>query len=149
MLAARWDRIIAKLLDGVALPVVIFALAGLFGGDRGLESSWLLLLPVAGANEIIGTAVWGQTVGKRLLGLRVVRADTYGTPGWRRALLRVFGLTPLGLLPYGGVAGEAADDASFLFSKSRRALHDVISGTIVVEDGPWRAWAMASGSHSS
>lgn len=38
--------------------------------------------------DTLATARWGQTLGKRLVGIRVVRLDTLEPPGLREALHR-------------------------------------------------------------
>jgi uncharacterized RDD family membrane protein YckC len=107
------------------------------------EPQWWYWLP-AGVfvllNDYVGTALWGQTVGKRLLGIRVVLAECLEAPGWLWATIRRYGLMPFCWLPLSGPAMEVADDATMFFNRRRQALHDIISGTIVVEDGSWRRW---------
>ena len=73
----------------------------------------------------------GQTVGKMVLGLRIVRTD-----GSRVAPLRLFGLRYVvgnfvGAVPYlGWIYGLV--DALLIFRESRRCLHDQIADTIVI-----------------
>lgn len=92
-----------------------------------LASVGSFLLPVCYFTAL--HAEGGQTLGKALLGIRVARPD--GAPiGVGRSLLRWFGYTlssiPLGLgyLPALG--------------PSRRALHDFVAGTVVLEVSPER-----------
>lgn len=70
----------------------------------------------------------GATVGKRLMGIRVLRAD--GSPlGVLRSLLRTFGYclsTPL--FNFGFLVA--------IFHPESRALHDLLSGSVVVEPRP-------------
>jgi uncharacterized RDD family membrane protein YckC len=89
--------------------------------------------------EIIWTlVVWaqGQTPGKQLLGMRVVRLDTRTYAGWGRMFLRDFVgklLVALvsSLIPFlGGVIA----DCWLLWDKDRQELWDKIAGTIVVND---------------
>jgi hypothetical protein len=68
---------------------------------------------------IVFTALWGKTVGKAMVGIRVVRVDTFGVPGFKRAAIRTLGLAPLGLLPYDEVVAGAAE-ASFMVSPTRQ-----------------------------
>jgi len=89
----------------------------------------LLLLIV----QIVMLSTRGQTIGKWLLRIRVVRyAD--GSPvgfvhGW---LLRNFVPGLIQLVPWVGFAFYLAD-ACFIFSPERRCLHDLIAGTKVVK----------------
>ena len=74
----------------------------------------------------VSLAASGQTIGKAINGVRVVRAD--GPPlGGRRALYRTLAF-PLSFLSFGiGVLIG-------LFRVARRELHDLIAGSAVVDD---------------
>jgi uncharacterized RDD family membrane protein YckC len=85
--------------------------------------TWLFVTPPA--YFVLGHGTAGQTVGKRLLGLRVL--DEGGAPiGYVRAVGRCVA-TLLAILPLGiglAVAGLRSD---------RRGLHDLLAGTRVVQ----------------
>ena len=75
---------------------------------------------------IAPTLLFGQTLGKRIVGLRVIRANCNPEIGFFRVVLResVGKLLSVGLLGIG-----------FLFplmNQRQRALHDYLAGTIVV-----------------
>jgi uncharacterized RDD family membrane protein YckC len=98
------------------LMSVVIALAVL-GGDKNPASTQYLAVAVFAAEIYLLTALTGFTVGKRLLGLRVVRLD--GRPvGLLWALVR----TVLFLL----VIPPLVLDADL------RGLHDRAAGTIVI-----------------
>lgn len=102
---ARWPLELTELAFLVALLVLLW-----------------IALSLAWATLFVGGC--GQTPGKMLLGIAVVRSD--GLPvGYPRALLRALGFgmaaLPLGL----GFAGV-------LFTRRRRGLHDWLAGTCVV-----------------
>lgn len=130
--AARFsDRFVAYLLDTIPF------------GAGAAGTVWVLLGPLAKAPTpellaLVGAA-WvtvvfayqlvgnlkGGTIGKRLLGLRVVARDG-GPPGFRRSLIRA----AIWLL------GSTAGSFGFLvalFNRENRTLHDYASGTVVVE----------------
>lgn len=130
--AARFsDRFVAYLLD--TLPF----------GAGAAATVWVVLVPLAKAPTpellaLIGAA-WitmvfayqlvgnlkGGTIGKRLLGLRVIARDG-GTPDFARSLIRAL----VWLL------GTTAGSFGFLvalFNRENRTLHDYASGTVVVE----------------
>lgn len=75
---------------------------------------------------------YGQTLGKRLLGLRIVCADgaraSFGRIFWRRIV--VAGV--IEALPLLGWVFAIADPL-FIFSATRQTLHDRIAGTIVID----------------
>ncbi len=133
--AARFsDRFVAYLLDTVPFGV----------GAAG--TVWILLGPLAktptpqllalvGAGWI--TAVFGYqlvgnmnggTIGKRLLGLRVIARDG-GQPGFVRSLVRA------AVWLIGSTAGSFGFLVA-LFNRENRTLHDYASGTVVVEAAP-------------
>ena len=129
-------RFIAYLLDLVFIYAI--ALVGLF--TIGLTTDFVRRDPAEGTAPIyltvfyvlasfayflVPVALYGQTLGKRLMGIQVV--DTRGRPpGWKGALLReVLGkfLSNLTLsVGYLMVLGHP----------ERRALHDLVAGTWVV-----------------
>ena len=72
----------------------------------------------------------GQTPGKKLLGLRVLRAD--GAPiGWSRSMVRSL-LAAVDFLP----AGYAAGLAAMVLNRRFQRLGDLAAGTVVVHADP-------------
>lgn len=74
----------------------------------------------------------GQTIGKKIVGIRIVRTD-----GSRAGLLRILGLryvVPglIGAIPFLGFFFVLAD-ALVIFGEARRCIHDYIADTIVVD----------------
>lgn len=81
----------------------------------------------------------GQTPGKKLLGLRVLRAD--GAPvGWSRSTVRSL-LAFADFLPFGFAAGLAA----MLLGRRCQRLGDLAAGTLVVHVEPLQAHQTAQG----
>jgi len=118
----------AALLALIAGPPLLLAQRALPAGAGGLE----VLVPgaagfgalLAFAYAALGHALMGATVGKRLLGLRVVGPDGDAPSLARsalRAVLAVLGAATLGL-----------PVLAALFTRSGRALHDVVADTVVV-----------------
>lgn len=166
-LASPWSRLLARCADGflellAAVPalvvlgpdlmkvlqaVVVASRDGEFSLE-GLETARLvpaLALFAALQLALLGIQVFlltsrGQSLGKILLGLRVVRADDGEKPGFMRAwLLRelpsgaIQGL--LQLLPVVGLFLRFAfvtTNYLMIFREDRRCLHDFIAGTRVV-----------------
>lgn len=85
-----------------------------------------LLVLFVQASLIRGT---GASLGKRLLGIRVVRRDGRPAEVWRIALLR--NALPIALCGYCGWFGLV--DALFCVGEDRRCLHDWMAGTRVVK----------------
>lgn len=132
-------RFLAALLDGVFLYVValLFTAAFLLLPASGASGLLLVFLAVVEVGYYwVPTALWGQTLGKRLLGIKVVDAEGE-PPGWGRAAMRELVGKPLSGLSL-GLGFLAA-----LFHPERRALHDLVGGTRVVAarrgEGPVKA----------
>jgi uncharacterized RDD family membrane protein YckC len=85
-------------------------------------------------------AVWGATVGKRALGVRVVRAADRGRIGVRQAGIRAVAflagpaILMLVVTPFNIVGGVLwiADAGVPLVDSQAQALHDKLAGTVVV-----------------
>ena len=87
------------------------------------------------------TLRWGQTPGKQLLGIRVIRID--GTEsGWGWTFIREFVVKVLGVGVLNAIIGLVIPIPVFTFldpmwaiwDKDRQALHDKVMKTIVVDD---------------
>lgn len=143
-LAQRWKRLVAAIVDAliVALPVslVVFLLFGSLVPASGGLAMQLAFTLVGGALHfgLYAALNWkpletrGQTLGKRLLKIRIERMD--GSPvGARHALFRRYLPVQLAsLIPFiGGIL--AMVDALFIFRTSQRCLHDSFADTRVVD----------------
>ena len=147
-LATRGTRLSAASLDGVfgilvfvpALFSVTAALARFVvlhdpfiwtaGMSAGLGLTGLLLLAWCVATWILVERN-GQTIGKKLLGIRVVRSN-----GEKASLGRIFWLrnvvnTVPSLVPYVGMAYMLLD-LLWIYGERQQCLHDLIAATIVV-----------------
>lgn len=83
--------------------------------------------------QIVMLSTRGQTIGKRMLGIRVVRYPGNSQAGFVHGwLLRNLVPGIIQMLPWIGFAFWIAD-ACFIFSQERRCLHDLIAGTKVVK----------------
>jgi uncharacterized RDD family membrane protein YckC len=74
----------------------------------------------------------GQTIGKKLLGIKVVRVDESPVSLPRVFLLRYVFNTFLTLIPVAGPLYSLVDSL-MIFSESRRTVHDRIADTIVIK----------------
>lgn len=131
------DRLVAYLLDTIPFAGGAVATVWAWGGGLSRPITNPVLLSIGAA--WLGLAVlWqvagnvaGATPGKRVLGLAVVTAEG-APPGFPRALARAAGWvlsTPLANLGF----------VVALLHPRTRALHDLLSGTYVVEAGPRRS----------
>jgi uncharacterized RDD family membrane protein YckC len=145
----RWERLGAALIDSLAVPLVIYlpvifvgapsiilalsrheqpvftpALVGAFAASFLLVIAWIVV-------TIMFVSRYGQTIGKRIVGVKVVRNN-----GERAGLGRIFWLRNVvsalpALIPLvGSIYGLV--DILFIFGDSRRCIHDMIGDTKVV-----------------
>lgn len=131
------DRFVAYLLDTVPFSLAAVAGVWVWGGPLGRALSDRVLLLI-GAVSLGAAVLWqlvgnisGATIGKQLMGLRVVCEDGT-TPGILRSLARSLGWilsTPLANFGFWLA----------LLHPQTRSLHDLLSGTYVVESGPRRS----------
>ncbi len=156
VLATRVSRLLAYFLDFSPFFIVgivaALMLPGVFTGTFDPKSSNMVgfgLVMIVFFLVLIGWFVWnivltyryGQSIGKKLLGIRVVRMD-----GSRVTFARFFFLRWLAMAVIGGVFGAivgafhvkyAANlitviDCVMIFGTARRCLHDLVADTKVV-----------------
>jgi len=143
VLAGLMSRFLALLIDTVVsfvLTIVIFlalgiltALAGLGLGstaaELGMAAQFVVWFVVDWGYMVLLESVWsGQTIGKRVMGLRVIQ-DTGVRVGPLQALLRNL-VRPVDKLPVFYLIGGVAA----LLSGTQQRLGDLLAGTIVVRE---------------
>ncbi len=131
--AGFWIRAVAAALDFAVFLLVklSFDLLGLkiWGFEAGASAEfvlalWTCTLVFAGAYTIVLHALFGQTVGKMVVGVRVVTGDAGAPPPLGASLLRwVAYFASLATVGLGYVMAGLRHD--------KRALHDLIAGTRV------------------
>jgi len=132
---AESTRLAATMLDNL---VVLAAFASIViplarGGklpEIGFATFAVLLLSVLVINLIL-MARSGQTIGKRLLRIKVVRSDGSPVSFGRYLGLRVIPLQLVAQVPIVGLFIALADSLA-IFRDSRKCLHDDVADTIVV-----------------
>jgi uncharacterized RDD family membrane protein YckC len=143
-LADRGTRLAAVLLDGLfiglAMVPMIFVLVSTAGRDASSSMGAAQVAGVAiAAVLVLGLLVWncillergGQTIAKKLFGIKVVRRDGSHCGLARIFLARYLPVTLLGAIPFIGSLVSLVD-ALLIFRDDRRCLHDEIADTIVV-----------------
>jgi uncharacterized RDD family membrane protein YckC len=143
-LAGRGARFVAFLLDfssTLLLAIVLFFLVtrGLLIDDEPVREShyWGLVITVLFAFVFSGVNSGllsrnGQTIGKKLMRIRIVSVDGSYLPASRILARRYFPWWAVELIPFvGGIFTVV--DALFIFRTDRRCIHDFIGGTIVVK----------------
>ena len=142
--ADRAARLGAAMLDGLVVMVLVvvpFMVGAMLGGVLAAsDTTGFAVMVISGpALGLTGFAVWcwltigyvkrnGQSIGKKLVGIKVVRTGgtpvTLGRVFWRRNFLN----SALGIIPIYGFL-----DVLFIFGESRQCVHDRIADTIVVK----------------
>ena len=156
-LAERGARLLAATVDelillAVSLPMIIGAMpamvslvAGTGSIDPSSDASSILHTLLHGPGTtitVLALIAWciitawlvaanGQSIGKRLVGIKIVRTD-----GSRASFARIFLLRNVvnglpNLLPYVGWLYQLIDPL-MIYQESRQCLHDKIADTIVV-----------------
>ena len=145
-LAGRGNRLGAVILDGLitGIPAFLALLAILhlmgqtfFSPVRGAERFGRTVLQTALTLAFyIGINIFtlkrdGQTLGKRLCGIRIARLDG-SVPSLGASLgMRYVLMMALALVPIGGLI-LALVDPLLIFRQSRKCLHDELAGTVVL-----------------
>jgi uncharacterized RDD family membrane protein YckC len=140
-LASRWNRLWASLIDGltmipIMLPIMYFT-GGLEGLKNGVQPSLIYTLTMALIGVIIFVIIhgkWliadGQTLGKRALNIKIVTVENKHAS--LAVLAKRYGFSML--IPQIPFIGALINFVNllFIFTKSKRCLHDLVAGTKVV-----------------
>jgi uncharacterized RDD family membrane protein YckC len=154
--AGRGDRFLASLIDGVVPTVVIAAIVAAvaipayesykqahvpgidpppLGSGHHMTAAWAWLGGFALLGYFIYSAtlvyLYGQTFGKRAMGIRVVRMDGSRVAFSRFIFLRWLPVAILSAIPFVGWIVQLADPL-LIFRESRQCLHDDFANTRVV-----------------
>jgi uncharacterized RDD family membrane protein YckC len=143
-LAGRWRRLFAAIIDGVITGIIGWLIAAPIVGGSAVTSTQHLgaRFTYNGISAVIAILYfgiqhgkWGQSVGKRALGIRVVRVADAGPIGFGAAFGRVGFTYVLSLITFN--IGALVDVLFVLWDPRKQALHDKVVKTVVVNaDGP-------------
>jgi uncharacterized RDD family membrane protein YckC len=158
-LAGRFRRLVATLIDAVLVPALSLVLVMVADvmedpedyANAGLMILWIFLLAVLAYLILNGYTMWrrGQTLGKWAMGIAIVPSSGHipeermndgdegksayvPAPLWKLICIRAlfFPLLFLTIVPW--ITLLPLIDQALIFRKSRRCLHDLAAGTIVV-----------------
>ena len=141
-LAGRGRRLVATLLDALIAGVAFWLLTLVTPLSWAPPTGGTNLVRLLLLNLVVGfilflvlhgylLATRGQTIGKALLGIRIVRGDGSPASFGRIIGLRYLPTTLIAWIPLVG-ALYALIDCLLIFRESRRCLHDNIADTVVV-----------------
>ncbi|GAB3252887.1 RDD family protein [Chitinimonas naiadis] len=140
-LAGRGARLGAAMIDGIILLVLIWTFVFVVLGisptnTEGITFGITLIITAVnfGAFFLVNGYLLsqsGQTVGKKLVGLRIVRTDGSAPEFLHLVVRRYLPFYLVGLIPFvGSLAGLV--NVLFVFRENRRCVHDLIADTKVV-----------------
>ena len=142
ILAGRWQRLGATAVDAVLVPGLTIVLVMAFEvmeDPEDFTSAWWMgwVFALAVVSYLLlngyGLARSGQTLGKRLFGIAVVRADALAPASfWKLICVRAPFFPLLFVVIYPPLIVLPLLDLLPIFGKSRRCLHDLAAGTRVV-----------------
>jgi uncharacterized RDD family membrane protein YckC len=138
--AERATRLGAAILDGlifgamVYIPIIFTAAAIGAGGEESGGPVFVIGILFT----LVGLVAWswltirfvlrnGQTIGKKLTGIKVVRRDGTAVSFSRIFWLRNVVNAIISIIPFYGLV-----EVLFIFSESRQCLHDRMADTIVI-----------------
>ena len=135
-LANPWRRLVARFLDGVMLVGVALLISFVLS-PRPAELSTnsqvvtfvVTLQIISFLYEVILIAIRGQTLGKSLMGIRVVGITDGQVPGWARAGVRWLLPAAASLVP----PSVLIVYLWLLWDPRRQGLHDKAAGTLVIQ----------------
>ncbi|MBI2788994.1 MAG: RDD family protein [Elusimicrobia bacterium] len=136
-LAGRLDRFWAAIIDRALFLGLVAATVAL-SIFRGSSSPVFVIGCIVALLALVGAQVWlltahGQTIGKRIIGLRIVKVSDMTNGGFvTNVLLRTVANAAISAVPVAGSIYFLADPA-FIFRDDRRCVHDHIAGTCVIK----------------
>lgn len=140
--STRLNRLGAVLLDTAVLVVPAIVIAVMLPSmqvDGRTSSAFSIAMGVFGLG-IIAFVIYqfvmlyrhGQTLGKKILGIRIVRSDGSRAGFGRLLLLRYLIPGVIGAIPFIGILFSLVDPL-FIFGDEKRCVHDLLADTIVVD----------------
>lgn len=150
VLAGRGTRLLAAIVDSLIVLVpfylLMFSVPSLFLGSSPelaaggfATGAGAVALMVAGIGFMIAV-IWinctllhryGQTIAKRMFGIRIVRNDGAPVTLGRVIVARWLPMAAIGLIPLIGPIVQIVDSL-MIFRADHRCLHDLIADTVVV-----------------
>jgi uncharacterized RDD family membrane protein YckC len=153
--ASRWSRLGASMIDGFVVVVglgpsyyqiftsIVSSKTAALNASKGLNI-WLELartgtwfyLAIIWLLLILAVNIYlmrrnGQTIGKKLVGIKVVRVDGSPVSLSRNLFLRYFCNLAISMVPGAGSVYSLIDSL-MIFGKERRCIHDYMADTIVI-----------------
>lgn len=142
VLASRWKRLWASLLDGLIMTIITLPVMYFTGGVQALVQGAKPATAYSIMMGIFGLIVFillngkllinnGQTIGKKILGIKITTLNG-NLPKLKEHLLKRYAVFFIpGQIPFVGQI-FAIINVLFVFGKQKRCIHDLVAGTRVV-----------------
>ena len=139
LVAAIIDAVLGLGLIGIAAALLIPALLA-SRKNGGVDSGSLAIVAFVVVVGFLVMAIWnivwlykyGQSIGKRVMKIRIVRNDATRASLPRLLFLRILVPSFIGAIPFIGRIFSLVD-ACFIFRDDRRCIHDILADTVVVK----------------
>ncbi len=140
-LASRWSRLFAAIIDSFLIGGIVFGIAfatSLMTFDAPMGWTTQVILFVVFVIVYIAInghflSKYGQTVGKRLLSIKVVMADGSPASFSQLVFVRYLIMATITQVPFiGSVIGLV--DSIMIFGEKKQTLHDRIANTKVINE---------------
>lgn len=127
-LASYGDRFVARVIDYVPILAGSVLLWRSLPEPAGLLTFMFVGFGISFLNDGVLTGLKGGTIGKLVVGTRVVRYEDWQPIGFARAVNRWAAITVAGFLPIIGLL-----DPLWIFSgELRQTIHDKMAQTLVI-----------------
>lgn len=143
-LASLWQRLAAVMIDGIAMTAVLLPIIMVFFGgwtgyaERAAEGGFVMELGFTLAGMVVYLAIngvwlarYGQSVGKKVMGTKIVRTDGSQADFQRILFRRYIPYSIVAVIPYIGYLLSILNILP-IFGETRRCVHDRIADTKVV-----------------
>jgi uncharacterized RDD family membrane protein YckC len=143
VLASRWARLGGAIVDTIAIMIVsgpVMYFTGFW--ERAMSGNVPIMDTII--YGLFGMVVYlalngywlskhGQTIGKKVVGIRIVSVETNEIVPLKKIFLARY--LPLAICANIPLAGQfiAIIDSLFVFRKDKRCIHDLIAGTKVIK----------------
>lgn len=122
--AGFWTRFVAFVIDGIIIGVISLIIGLIFGRSLNGVLSIVISLILSLIYYVWYQSLNGQTLGKRIMGIKVIKENGNQVHMGTMFLREIIGKFCSGVILYIGYIMAAG--------RKKRALHDYIAGTIVI-----------------
>ena len=127
--ASNLKRFLAFFIDNIIMFIILFPLIMIMSDTKSIPSSQelnvlqIIFIPII----LFMWVKWGgATPGKKIMKIKIVDENSFGSLTGGQAILRYIGYIPSSIMFIGFIM--------ILFTKKKQGLHDKIAKTVVIEE---------------